>query len=105
MQKDESKSKESKTDASPLPPPQKKIEIPVLPVPSKRRLPPIENSKTDLELKDPSVYNSIKKCVNIMISKRKLNVKNYIRTWNILDTKLENVYKSKSSFNYIFDRK
>lgn len=92
MPKDESKYQESKTDASCLPPPQKKIEIPVLPVPSKRKLPPIENSQTDNELKDPSVYNTIKKCVNVMISKRKLNVRNYIRTWNILDTKLENVY-------------
>lgn len=92
MPKDESKYQESKTDASCLPPPQKKIEIPVLPVAGEQRSPTIENGIIEQELKDPSVYNNIKKCVNVMISKRKLNVRNYIRTWNILDTKLENVY-------------
>lgn len=92
MQNNEINSQESENDVIPLPPPQKKIEIPVLPVAGEQRSPTIENGIIEQELKDPSVYNNIKKCVNVMISKRKLNVRNYIRTWNILDTKLENVY-------------
>lgn len=90
MYENEEKTQESDDDDIPIPITLPKSDAPKLPEAVLVNSKPDENTEICDEItKDPKAYNTLKKCVNTLVTKRKNSIRNNIRTWNLLDLKLE----------------